>query len=166
MRNRYRDLLVALTDAGADFVVAGGVAAVLHGVERSTLDIDLAVAFSKKSMDGFLGVMRQFGLTPRVPVSAEVLRDPQAVRDMVEQKNAIVFTFDDLQDPLWHVDVFLRDELAYGKLVGDSEYVTIAGRNVRILTKGKLLDLKRSIDPPRAKDQLDIAELKRLIAEA
>jgi hypothetical protein len=165
VRNRYQELLVALSDAGADFVVAGGVAAVLQGVERSTLDIDLSVGFSPKSLDGFLGVMERFQLTPRVPISPDVLRDPDAVRSMVEHKNAIVFTFDDLRDPLWHVDVFLRDELAYERLVVDSECVDVNGRRVRVLTKRKLLELKQAIEPPRAKDQMDIAELKRLLGQ-
>jgi hypothetical protein len=85
---------------------------------------------------------------------------------MVEQKDAIVFTFDDLRDPLWHVDVFLREELSYTNLVGDSEVVDISGRDVRVLTKQKLLDMKESIDPPRPKDRMDIEELKRLIEES
>ena len=38
------EILCTLQDRGVDFVVAGGVAAVLHGVERMTLDLDVAVS--------------------------------------------------------------------------------------------------------------------------
>lgn len=43
MENYLKEMLVTLTDAGVEFVVGGGVACVLHGVERVTLDLDIAV---------------------------------------------------------------------------------------------------------------------------
>jgi hypothetical protein len=39
MSNHINEILFALTDAEVEFIVGGGVAAVLHGVERVTLDI-------------------------------------------------------------------------------------------------------------------------------
>jgi len=43
MENYLKKMLVTLADAGVEFVVGGGVACVLHGVERVTLDLDVAV---------------------------------------------------------------------------------------------------------------------------
>jgi hypothetical protein len=60
----------------------------------------------------------------------------------------------------------LREDLAYESLRADSETIDLDGRAVRILSRQKLLELKLAIDPPRAKDQLDIAELRRLIQES
>jgi hypothetical protein len=36
MKNYLKEMLVTLADAGVEFVVGGGVACVLHGVERIT----------------------------------------------------------------------------------------------------------------------------------
>ena len=43
-------MLVTLADAGVEFVVGGGVACVLHGVERVTL-IDVAVQMNSPNLD-------------------------------------------------------------------------------------------------------------------
>jgi hypothetical protein len=116
-------------------------------------------------VDAFLVIMKRFGLTPRAPVAPELLTNPGARRSMVETKHAIVFTFQDLNDPFWHVDVFLREDLGYESLRVESETIDLEGRSVRILSRRKLLELKLAVVPPRAKDQLDIAELRRLIQE-
>lgn len=40
MQNHLKDILKELTERGVQFVICGGVALVLHGVERMTLDLD------------------------------------------------------------------------------------------------------------------------------
>lgn len=37
----YEQIFKTLTDAGVDYLVVGGVALVLHGVVRLTIDLDL-----------------------------------------------------------------------------------------------------------------------------
>ena len=150
---------------GASVVVAGGVAAVLHGVERVTMDLDLAVEMTGDNLERFIGVMKRFGLTPRVPVPPEALMDPAKVKQMVEEKNAIVFTFLDVNYPIWHVDLFLRQDHSYFELGRDSVTVTVDGNEIQVVSKRKLIQLKRRISPPRPKDVMDIEELSRLARE-
>lgn len=68
VRNYLKELLLALADAGVEAVVGGGVACVLQGVERMTLDLLLAIAFDRANLLRFLSVMQAQGLTPRAPV--------------------------------------------------------------------------------------------------
>lgn len=165
MHNYYADILVALVQAKVRFVVAGGIAAVLHGVERMTMDIDLAVDMSPDNLERFVRVMHDLSLRPNVPVPAEFIMDPENVRRIVEEKNAIVFTFIDPNNPLKHVDLFLTANHSYANLFAESITIEILGRPVRIVSKKKLLKLKRSVAPPRPKDLHDIAELERLLEE-
>ncbi len=51
MENYLKEMLVTLADAGVEFVVGGGVACVLHGVERVTLDLDVAVQMNAPNLD-------------------------------------------------------------------------------------------------------------------
>jgi hypothetical protein len=51
MENYLKKMLVTLADAGVEFVVGGGVACVLHGVERVTLDLDVAVQMNAPNLD-------------------------------------------------------------------------------------------------------------------
>lgn len=157
----YREILSALAKANVDFIIGGGVACVLQGVERITMDVDLAVAMTPENLPAFLQVMRKSGLKPRVPIAPETLLDPRVVKAIVEEKHALVFSFLDPDSPVRHVDIFLRPDLSYETLLPDSEEISLGGFSVRILTKKKLLSLKLGIQPPRAKDALDIEFLRR-----
>ena len=163
MANRLRELIVAFAEAGTEFVVAGGVACVLQGVERVTLDLDIALRFTPSSVAAFLRVTRDRGMVPRAPVPPETLADACARQAIVEQKHALVFTFVHPDDPFAQVDVFLAESLAYERLVVESVSVDVGGHAVRVLSRRQLLALKQAIVPPRPKDVFDIAELSRLL---
>lgn len=162
MKNHYSEILTALAAAKVRFVVAGGVAVVLHGVERMTMDIDVAVDMSEANLRRFLLVMRELGLKPRVPVPAEFILDPANVTRMVEEKNAVVFSFIDPNNPLRQVDLFLLPELSYPLLSEDAVEQSVGGQKILIASIDRLLALKRRVVPARAKDLHDIAELERL----
>lgn len=161
LNDPYREILAALTKARVEFIIGGGVACVLQGVERVTMDVDLAVAMTPANLPGFLRVMNELRLKPRVPIAPESLLDPGVVKAIVEEKHALVFSFLDPDQPIRHVDIFLRPDLSYETLLPDSEWVTLGDFAVRVLTKKKLLTLKLGIQPPRAKDALDIEFLRR-----
>jgi hypothetical protein len=160
-----REIILALATADVDFVIGGGVACVLQGVERFTMDLDIAINLTPENLNRFVAVMKEQHLTPRVPVSPEALLNPDAVKIMVEEKHALVFTFIDVDNPMRHVDVFLRDDLSYDVLNRHSEAVDLGGQPVKLVSRAKLLAIKEAITPPRDKDQLDIAALRRMIRD-
>ncbi|MEE9367742.1 MAG: hypothetical protein V3V05_02645 [Pontiella sp.] len=160
-----RKIIIALADAGVDFVIGGGVACVLHGVERFTLNLDVSVNLDDSNLEQFIAIMHQLGLIPRVPVPPEALLEPGFRKMIVEEKSALVFTFIDLDDSRKHVDMFLTDDLSFEVMSKDSQPVELDGRLIKIASISKLLELKESIDPPRDKDQIDIVVLKRLLKD-
>ena len=162
MSNHINEILFALTDAEVEFVVGGGVAAVLHGVERVTLDIDLALDMDPANVEQFLAVMHELGLRPRVPVPARDLMSREAVQRMIAEKRALVFSFVDFDRPLRHVDIFLHGNLSFEELSRGARKVVIEDRAIKIMGIGKLLETKRAITPLRDKDLIDIKELERL----
>lgn len=162
MSNHINEILFALTDANVEFVVGGGVAAVLHGVERVTLDIDLALDMDPSNVEKFLHVIHGLGLQPRVPFPARDLMSREAVQRMITEKGALVFSFVDFDRPLRQVDIFLQDNLSFGELSHDAREVVIENRKIKIIGIAKLLEIKRAISPLRDKDLIDIKELERL----
>lgn len=164
-RYRFEELLLALRAAAVDFVICGGLAAVLHGVERPTLDIDVATPLTAENLRRLASALRTLGMQPRVPVDPGILADREEVRRIVEEKQAVVFTFIHPQDALLSLDIFLRDELSYETLRPHAVEKEYLGGVLLVLSMEKLLELKRSIRPPRSKDAADIAELERLIHE-
>jgi hypothetical protein len=164
-RDHITEILSELTDAGVAFIIAGGVAAVLHGVERLTLDIDLAIKLTPENIDRFWRAAKKLKLVPRVPITPEILGNPESVRRIVEEKGAIVISFIDPDKPYRHLDIFLRDDLSYEKLLPETKQVTIGGRNMCIVSIERLLKIKEAISTPREKDLLDIRVLRRLLED-
>ncbi len=159
--NPYFEILSTLARARVDFIVGGGVACVLHGVERVTMDVDLAVLMQPDNLGRFLKAMERLGLKPRVPIPPESLLQPEIVRAMLEEKNALVFSFIDPDAPLRHVDLFLRPDLSYESLLPDAEWIEFGDMRLRVLGKRRLLAIKLGIQPPRLKDAIDIEYLRR-----
>ena len=166
MSNHINEILFALTDAKVEFVVGGDVAAVLHGVERVTMDIDLALDMDPANVEKFLRVIHELGLQPRVPVSARDLMSREAVQRMVAEKGALVFSFVDFDRPLRHVDIFLQDNLSFEELSRDALKVVIENRAIKIMGISKLLETKRAITPLRDKDLIDIKQLEKLQSQS
>jgi hypothetical protein len=162
--NHLSEIILTLKESGVDFIVCGGVALVVQGVERLTMDIDLSVDLSRANLKRFLGAMLKLHLKPRAPVPAESLLDPATRKMFVEEKHALVFTFVDPDNPFRQVDLFIADRFSYDELKDDSELIDIESQSIRVLSRQKLLALKQAIDPPREKDLFDIQMLKKLLS--
>lgn len=157
------ELICSLADNGVAFIICGGMAAVYHGVERMTMDLDISLDMVPENIHRFLKTARDLGLVPRAPVPADSLLDPETVKGFIRDKNARVFTFWDPQSPYRQIDVFLTDDQAYSLLKDHTVAAKVDGRTVRVLSMEKLLELKRRIQNPRDKDRLDIEALRRII---
>ena len=152
-----------LCNEGIKFIIAGGVAGVLNGIERVTMDLDLALELSPENVKKFSGLMKRLGLIPLVPVATEELANPSVVKKMVDEKHAVVFMLADPDFPLRKVDVFLTDNLSYVSLFKSSETLNFDGVEFRVVTLEKLLELKRAVQPPRDKDLWDIQAIEKLL---
>jgi hypothetical protein len=162
----HTKILRELVAGGVDFILGGGVACVLHGVERVTMDVDVAIHMDSANWGRLIGVMNQMGLLPRAPVRPETLIDPKVRQTMVEEKQALVFTFVHPDDPSLQLDVFLRPELSYEVLKSHAQWLELGDMRLRILSPTKLLELKKGIRPQRSKDLLDIAVLEAKLKKA
>ena len=163
MVNYLKEIILSLAEHKIRFIICGGVAAVLQGVERMTVDIDLSVDLLTENMKSFLKIMEKLSLKPRAPVHGEVLLDKKKIDLLIKEKNAVAFTFIDTQNPFRQIDVLLIEQYNYNKLLNDTDIVEIGGFPVKILKKQKLIELKSTIKPLREKDLWDIKELSKLI---
>ncbi len=161
--NHLTEIITTLADRGVEFIVCGGVAAVLQGVERMTLDLDLSVSRKPGNMERFLATMKEMALEPRIPLPPETLLDREKLDLIRAEKGALVFTFIDSKNSFRQVDIFLIEHMQYENLAPGVDTVRIENREVAVLSRHKLLELKQAIHPPRDKDILDIKVLRKLI---
>jgi len=160
--NSYISILSELSRRRIKFVVAGGVACVLHGVERVTMDIDLSLLMSQENIKSFLNLMSELKMIPRAPVPAEFLLSEENRRMMTEEKGALVFTFWNPTNPLMVIDIFLSENHDYEELSKDALTLPIEDFEIQIISIDRLISIKENINPPRGKDLLDIETLKEI----
>jgi hypothetical protein len=166
--SKYRDELLGLVKRLAekelDFVICGGVACVLQGVERATYDLDIAIAFENKNIEKLISSAKEYSLKPRIPEPAEGLLDENRRKIWTKEKGAIVFTFFSDESPL-QLDIFLTEQIPYDELKKSADIFEIEGMKLLVCSKKQLVRLKKLIKPLRDKDMQDIKELERLINE-
>jgi len=161
-RDYLLEILTALTSHDVEFIVCGGVAAVLHGVERLTMDLDISLSLTNTNLMKFLEVMNEEAMVPRAPIPAESILDPEIRTAIVEDKGALVFTFIDTNNPFKQVDFFLTADKSYDALINDVDSLKIDDMTIKVINVNKLIEMKYAIDPMRDKDKRDIMELERL----
>lgn len=161
MENYLKEMLLTLAEAEVQFVVGGGVACVLHGVERVTLDLDIAVEMGAENLHRLIQAVEKLKLKPRVPVSLADIGNPEFVRSMVVEKGALVFSLTDFDRPLRHLDIFLEPNLSFERLSDGATWFDIGGVNIRVVSKELLIKIKNEIKPLRSKDVFDLQELAK-----
>lgn len=153
--------MTTLVDAGVEFVVCGGVAVVLHGVERVTMNLDICVPDDESNYVRLVESLAVRGLVPRNPEPMSALCDPARRKAWVEEKTARVWTAQS-PDGLEQIDVFLTYPISWEDLLRESRTILLQGRPVRLSSREHLLLAKRAVQPPRIKDLRDIEDLEAL----
>lgn len=159
----FEPIFVALDDAGARYVVVGGLATVLHGHARLTADIDLVIDLEPSEAHKAMSCLASIGLRPRAPVAAEDFADPELRRSWIEDKGMQVFSLWDPREPLREVDVFVSHPVPFDELWARSELIELASTKVRIASIEDLIALKRLAGRPE--DLQDIEALEAIAEE-
>lgn len=143
----FRDLLIELHDAHAEFVVLGGHAVAYHGHPRATKDIDVLVRPTSANADKVYRALAAFG----------------APLEMFDVAAADFATYDGVLQiglPPRRIDILNRaDGITFDEAVTGGESFEIEGRRIPVIGLAALLKNKRAA----AREQ-DLADIKALEA--
>ncbi|MGZ4129114.1 MAG: DUF6036 family nucleotidyltransferase [Actinomycetota bacterium] len=156
----YEPLFEALNARGVRYIVVGGLAVVLHGYARLTVDVDLVVDLSPGEAMKAISALADMGLKPRLPVDPEAFADPAQRREWVEKRNLRVFSMFDPHDPMREVDLFVEEPMPFEDLWRRSIEIAVGSTTARVISKRDLIDMKRSAG--RARDLEDVEALEEL----
>lgn len=59
MLDQYQDVFASLRSRGVEYVVIGGIAAILHGVPRTTFDLDILIEATTQNAERLLAALRE-----------------------------------------------------------------------------------------------------------
>lgn len=152
----YLRLLRALSAAGVQHAIAGGLAVVLHGVPRMTFDLDLVVELSARNMQSLVEVLRAEGYVPRLSVALASLADEATRADWIAHRNLIAFTLHHPQRMMEEVDILLAPTLGWDEVKDSLVTRQVNGDHVTVVGRAALRKMKLATG--RAKDRAD-AEL-------
>jgi len=156
----YFELLKAMEDKGIRYVVVGGVAVVLHGFVRATMDLDLVVSLDADNTGRFLQLVKELGYRPKIPIPLEQFADPAKRREWIETKGMRVFSLHHSMRVPELVDVFTSEPIPFDELQARRVRVPVEGISVSIASRRDLKVLKRAAGRPQ--DLQDIAALDEL----
>lgn len=143
-----QDILEALGRASVDFVVVGGIAAVLHGSARVTLDVDIAFSRERENCQRLAAALAPFspklrGAPPDLPFTL----DAQTLR--AGSNFTLETTLGDL-DLLGEITGFS----SYQEIKSFAEEKEVYGLKIRVLSLEGLIRAKRAAGRPKDLDHL------------
>jgi len=144
----------ALGRAPLRFAIVGGHAVALHGAVRGTVDIDIAIAWNRKSLETAEKALTDIGLVSRIPVSAEEVFE---FRDeYIKNRNLVAWNFYNPDDLTEQVDIVIAYDLQ-GKR---TKKIHLPNATIPILGLKDLIDMKTNSGRPQ--DLEDVRALEKL----
>jgi hypothetical protein len=138
----FRDLLLELADAGAQFVLVGGHAVAFHGHPRATKDMDILIRADESNAERVYRALAAFG----APLETfEVQAADFAAYDGVLQIGL----------PPRRIDILNRaDGITFEEAVAEKVCFTLDGRTIPVIGRAALLKNKRAAGRPQ--DMADV----------
>src|SRR5436305_11690823 len=95
----YDDVYAAFDAAGVRYVVVGGMAVVMSGHVRATVDLDVVVDLDPAPAGRAMRALEELGLLPRVPIRPQDFADPAVRESWRADKHMQVLSFYDPRHP-------------------------------------------------------------------
>jgi hypothetical protein len=158
MPTDFISLFAILAAARIRFVLVGGLALVLHGLDRLTADVDLVIDLSTESARAAVQALTAAGYRPLAPVDPIALADPAQRLEWQTVRNMQVFSFWDSTNTRPTVDVMLASPVPFEDLWASASVMNIGGHEVRVASIEHLIRMKAAAG--RAQDVADIERLR------
>jgi hypothetical protein len=144
-------ILEGLIEAGVDFILVGGLAAVVQGAPVTTMDVDIVHNQSPENIAKLLAFLKSIGAFHRRP--DDKLIEPQE-GDISGMGHALFTT------RLGPIDVLaaIEEGRAYGELLEHTVAIGFRNHTIRVLDLKMLIQLKRASTNLKDKQRLPVLE--------
>jgi hypothetical protein len=153
----YLELFAALDRHNVDYLLIGGLAVSLHGVERATMDVDITVAMTPSNLAALIETAKDLKLSPVLPVPLESLSNIQVLREWHEQRNLEAFALRTPELAGVTIDVLLFPPVDFAGMTARAVQFDVAGTAIKVVSIDDLIALKRAVGRP-----IDISDIEHL----
>lgn len=161
--NLFQNLFAKLNQNRVKYMVAGGVAVNLYGIERATADLDIVLDLSHQNILKFIEAAKTLGLNQKIPVKLEDLVIPEKRREWIETKNMKVFSLYDPKNPFLILDILIEIPLDFHEAYKRRKRIKIEGITIPLLPLEDLISMKEKTERPQ--DKADVFYLKKIMEE-
>ena len=144
-------VLEGLVEAGVDFILVGGLAAVVQGAPVTTMDVDIVHNQSPENIAKLLAFLKSVDAFHRRPDDKVI--EPK--EDDISGMGHALFT-----TRLGPLDVLavIEQGKAYGDLLEHTVEIEFRGHTIRVLDLKMLIQLKRTSTDPKDRQRLPVLE--------
>lgn len=143
-------LLLVLGEEQVEFIIVGGVAAALQGAPVLTQDIDILYRIEDANLDRLERALARLHAVAR----GDSRNLPFRKSHLMTTGRKLATTDAGALDVLGS----LNDGLLYDDLIGSSDELEVTGHRVKVLSLGRLIELKRALGRPRDLAMLPVLE--------
>lgn len=159
----FKKLFKALNDAEVKYLVCGGIAVNLYGIERATADIDIAIKLDEDNLTRFISVAKELGLKPKIPAKLEELIKPEKRKEWIAEKNMVVFTLYDENAPFFLVDIFVEEPFDFQTVYKKRKEIILDDIPIHLVPIDVLIEMKEKTGRPQ--DKADAYYLRKIMEE-
>lgn len=151
---RFLDILEVLTRHEVEFVVAGGVAAILEGAPIATFDLDIVYRRAAKNNSRLASALEELNALYKDPAGRRIT--PDALKLETINRHLLRTDFGPLD-----VLRYIGKDLSYEELLERSIEYEVGGLNLLVLDLATVIETKETAD--RDKDRASLPILRRTL---
>ena len=156
----YLDLFSKLQQFEVQYLLIGGLAVSLHGVERATMDIDITVAMQPNNLDRLIACAESLNLKPVLPIPLTSLKNMEQLKQWHKEKNLLAFALRTEELAGVTLDILLFPPIDFSKMLQNVTQFDIGNTTINVASIDDIIALKQAAG--RAIDLSDIDHLNKL----
>lgn len=155
----YESVITAFHKSKIKYLLVGGLATNLLGVERSTSDMDILVAMTDANLRKIVMILKDLGYKVRQPVDPIGIADPTIRRDWIVNKNMKAFNFyrDESHE---EVDIIIESPVSFAQAKKNAIIKRLGKISMHIISPADLIKMKKTAG--RDVDRWDIVQLEKI----
>lgn len=159
----FKRLFSVLNKGKVRYMIAGGVAVNLYGIERATADIDIVLELNRSNVQRFINASKELGLKPKVPVKLEDFADEEKRKDWLIKKDMKVFSLYDPKNPFFLLDIFVGIPFDFDEVYKQRKKIRFEDTVIAVVPLKELIEMKKISDRPQ--DRADVFYLTKIMKE-
>ena len=139
------------------YILVGGLAINLYGIPRTTVDVDIMIDLNNENILNLINCFKANGFRFRQPIDEKKLISKEYRKQLKEEKNVIVLTLENPNNPLEILDFFIDNPIDFNKAYSRKKTLKIDDFEIYLASIEDIIEIKQISNRP-----IDISDIENL----